>query len=244
SNKATASLALLDCNGPIRCRASPLCLATNGGHFAFASCTRFSPNTRWPAAMTGSIVSALCVFDTATSVTDAGSRWLSRQARAISARTVSSPVVEAAVSICPLYRKPARPANSNKRARRPRSGLFAGNANERGAVDHFKHAVLPAHGLGGEKAPQRLVGMDQRHAERIGEMLLREGKLNGAVLDQPRLLGTDEQMQQQICDALQRGAAAEADQIFVDQLLFARGEPGDVEGKRRKAAVKVVQLRA
>ena len=41
---------------------------------AFASCTRFSPNTRWPAAITGSIASAPKVFDTATSVTSAGSR--------------------------------------------------------------------------------------------------------------------------------------------------------------------------
>jgi hypothetical protein len=43
-----------------------------GGHFAFASCTLFSPNTRWPAAITGSIASAPKVFDTATSVTRGG----------------------------------------------------------------------------------------------------------------------------------------------------------------------------
>ena len=65
----------------------PACLASSGGHFAFASCTRFSPNTRWPAAITGSIVSAPKVFDTATSVTSAESRPASRQARAISERT-------------------------------------------------------------------------------------------------------------------------------------------------------------
>ena len=47
---------------------------SRGGHFAFASCTRFSPNTRWPAAITGSIASAPKVFDTAINVTSAGSR--------------------------------------------------------------------------------------------------------------------------------------------------------------------------
>ena len=50
----------------IRC---PDARAISGGHFALASCTRFSPKTRWPAAMTGSIASAPNVFDTATSVT-------------------------------------------------------------------------------------------------------------------------------------------------------------------------------
>ena len=64
---------------------------SSGGHLAFASCTRFSPNTRWPAAITGSIASAPKVFDTATNVTSAGLRLASRHARAISARTCSRP---------------------------------------------------------------------------------------------------------------------------------------------------------
>jgi len=64
----------------------------SAGHFAFASCTRFSPNTRWPAAITGSIASAPNVLEIATRVTEAGSRRASAQARAISARTVASGV--------------------------------------------------------------------------------------------------------------------------------------------------------
>jgi hypothetical protein len=47
--------------------------------------------------MTGSIVSAPNVLDTAISVTDAGSRPASRQARAISWRTVSIPAVTVVV---------------------------------------------------------------------------------------------------------------------------------------------------
>ena len=71
----------------------PACFSSSGGHLALASCTRFSPNTRWPASITGSIASAPNVFDTAISVTSAGSRPASRQARAISARTLARPVV-------------------------------------------------------------------------------------------------------------------------------------------------------
>src|SRR5947209_6570670 len=69
SNSATASLALLDCKGPIKCSAMPTCADINAGHFDFASCTRFSPKTRCPAAMTGVIAAASKVFETAISVT-------------------------------------------------------------------------------------------------------------------------------------------------------------------------------
>src|SRR5665213_3342173 len=51
-------------------------------------------------------------------------------------------------------------------------------------------------------------------------------------------------MQQQISRAFKRGAAAEADEVFVDQLLLARGEPGDVESQRGKTAVQIVKLGA
>ena len=54
--------ALFDCSGPTRCSSRPPWRARSGGHLALASCTRFSPKTRWPAAMTGSIASAPKVF--------------------------------------------------------------------------------------------------------------------------------------------------------------------------------------
>src|SRR5258707_5524162 len=91
SNSATASFALLDCSGPIRCNARPGQADINPGHFALASCTRFSPNTRWPASITGVIATASKVLETAISVTDAGSRRASLQARAISCSTLESP---------------------------------------------------------------------------------------------------------------------------------------------------------
>ena len=68
------------------------------GPLALASCTRFSPKTRCPAAITGVIASASKVFDTATSVTQDRSRRASRQARTISASTKASPLGEGAVS--------------------------------------------------------------------------------------------------------------------------------------------------
>src|SRR5690348_13422162 len=90
SNSATASLALLDCSGPIRCSATSGWRALRSGHFPLASCTRFSPNTCWPAAMTGAIASTAKVFETATSVTPAGSRPASPQACAILRLTSAS----------------------------------------------------------------------------------------------------------------------------------------------------------
>jgi hypothetical protein len=55
-------------------------------------------------------------------------------------------------------------------------------------------------------------------------MLLHEGKLDDSVIDQTGLLGADEQMQQQIRRPLERGAASEADQMLIDELLLARGD--------------------
>src|SRR5579864_5942134 len=92
SNSATASLALLDCSGPIKCRPMPGKAAINPGHFALASCTRFSPNMRCPAPITGSIASASNVFDTAIRVTELRSRRASLQARAMPRSTEASPL--------------------------------------------------------------------------------------------------------------------------------------------------------
>jgi hypothetical protein len=50
---------------------------------ACASCTRFSPNTRCPASISGAIASAGWVLLTATSVTSPRSRRATRQACAM-----------------------------------------------------------------------------------------------------------------------------------------------------------------
>src|ERR1700734_3376032 len=71
----------------------------SGGHLALASWTRFSPNTRCPAAITGSIASAPKVLEIATSVTVVGSRPASRQAAAICSRTPVMPSARFMVSI-------------------------------------------------------------------------------------------------------------------------------------------------
>ena len=64
----------------------------SGGHFASASCTRFSPNSRCPAARTGTIASAPKVFDTAISVIPPGSRPARRAAAAIRALNLRQPL--------------------------------------------------------------------------------------------------------------------------------------------------------
>ena len=80
----------------------------SAGHFALASCTRFSPNTRWPAAITGAMASAPNIFEIATSVTSLGSRRAAAQARAISLRTSTSGVSEPVVTSVVMHASYAR----------------------------------------------------------------------------------------------------------------------------------------
>src|SRR5207253_11023245 len=122
----------VDCNGPTRWGSMPGCCAFGAGHLALASCTRFSPNTVWPAAITGAIASTPKVLEIATSVTDAGSRLALRQAAAISRRTAASrsaAVKGTAVTVCDKFGVPGseRQHNADRpfRPLRPVSGRKA-----------------------------------------------------------------------------------------------------------------------
>ena len=105
SNSATASFALLDCSGPIRCSSTSAKSSRSAGHLACASCTRFSPKTRWPASSTGRMSSASKVLDTATSVTDPRVRPASAFAAAASS-AARSPALDRGhrLVICPVSR--------------------------------------------------------------------------------------------------------------------------------------------
>jgi hypothetical protein len=107
----------------------------------------------------------------------------------------------------------------------------AGDVRERGTIGYFKQTVFPANGLGDKQPPERLVGMNQRHAKRIGKVLLGEWKLDASVLDQSGFLGPRKKMQEEIGRALKRRPAAEAQKMLVDKLLLASREPGDIEGQ-------------
>src|SRR5262245_29776272 len=118
SNRATASFALFDCNGPIRWSARPGCFSFSPGHLALLSCTRFSPNTVCPAAIASSTTSAENVLVTATSVTSPDARPASRQAAAIllftCAKAAATPAIAERLPRTALYiaagtRKKARP---------------------------------------------------------------------------------------------------------------------------------------
>src|SRR5690606_33816832 len=87
SNRARASAALLVCNGPIRRSSSPGVRSRRPAQWACPSCTRFSPNTRWPAASAASSASAGWVLLTAVRVTEASSRPAAAQTAAIRPRT-------------------------------------------------------------------------------------------------------------------------------------------------------------
>src|SRR4051812_25623720 len=115
------------------CSSRPGVRFNSSGHFALASCTRFSPNTLCPAAMMGSMASAAKVFDTATKVTVAGSRLASRQARSISCFTAARPVLVVCVLTVPSI---TRSALTQKAQDPARPGLVtiksAGIASGRG----------------------------------------------------------------------------------------------------------------
>ena len=84
--------------------------------------------------------------------------------------------------------------------------------------------------------------MHERHSKRVGYVLLGEWKLDARVLDQARFLSAREEVQEQERGPLKRGASAETDEMLVDELLFARREPGDIERQRRQATVKIPEF--
>src|SRR5262245_43194982 len=98
-------------------------------------------------SITGSIASAPKVFDTAISVTSAGLRCASRQARAISARTCSR-LVEGAAAMRRLYR--TIPPTSNERLGAAVQ-CPASDGGRRRTIRHFKYAVLLTNRLADEQ---------------------------------------------------------------------------------------------
>jgi len=83
SKSFTASGALFDCSRPMQCRRVPAWRASSAGHFSRASCTRLSPKSRWPDAISFSISCKARVLLTAIRLTSAGSRRATFAAAAI-----------------------------------------------------------------------------------------------------------------------------------------------------------------
>ena len=147
-----------------------------------------------------------------------------------------------AASVGGYYRCPKvqfKKLTSNKGPGAMRSNVTAGDVGKRSAVNHFKHAILPTNRLAKEQSLERLIGVHQRHAEGVGQVLLREWKLDTSVLDQAGLLRPDKQMQEQIGSALKRGPATQAHEMFIDELLLACRKPRDVIRQRGKPTIKV-----
>src|SRR5437867_4138493 len=91
AKRPTAALILFVWSGPIRCHSIPAWTrAPTSSILASASWTRFSPNTRHPFVIASRRRSTGTDFDTATRVTQPGSRPARRAARSMRARTSSS----------------------------------------------------------------------------------------------------------------------------------------------------------
>lgn len=98
--------------------------------------------------------------------------------------------------------------------------------------------------LDAERRFSVLFGVHQRHSEGIGDVLLRERKLDGAAADEAKFFGANEKMHQQIGHALKRVAAADIHQALVEILFAACSDPGYVTGQLRIVREKIPQLLA
>ena len=73
--------------------------------------------------------------------------------------------------------------------------------------------------------------MNDRHAERVGEMFLGDRRRKACPRREADVAGAGVEMQDQIGDLLDGDPPPDAEEILVEGLLLARGKPGDVEGK-------------
>src|SRR6266480_3585463 len=104
---------------------------------------------------------------------------------------------------------------SNKRAAAARRNIVLRDFRKRVAIHHLERLVFPTQGFRGGQALERLVGVDKRHAKRVGDMLLSKRELSDVAFRKTDLLGAHKQMKQQIGDALERGAPADAQKMLV-----------------------------
>ncbi|MNL44297.1 hypothetical protein D3C87_1668630 [compost metagenome] len=73
--------------------------------------------------------------------------------------------------------------------------------------------------------------MDDRKAERIGHVLLRDRDRHAAAVKEVQCLGALIEKGDEIGGALQRRPAADAQEVLIEDSLFARGDPGQVVGE-------------
>ena len=113
---------------------------------------------------------------------------------------------------------------------------------ERLRVQQVEPSVLDAVQAALLQPRQRAVGVHERQAERVGDVLLcqRERHAAGATVGKHHRR-TLEQQDQQRRDAFERAAPAHREQVVVDQRLLVRGQPGDVEAEPRRLAVQLPQ---
>lgn len=90
------------------------------------------------------------------------------------------------------------------------------------------------------KAGNRLVGVHQRNAQRVGHVLLGQGKR--PVPREPALPRAVQNEDKQIGDFLQRRSPANGQEMVVEHAFLTRSDPGDVVGEFGKLLVERKQL--
>jgi hypothetical protein len=93
-----------------------------------------------------------------------------------------------------LYRTKARTATLNEGTRHVMIDGAAGDLHESRTIEHLEYPIFPTDHLRQKEPLECLVRVHERHSKCVGYVLLGEWKLDGRILDQACLLGTQEKM--------------------------------------------------
>src|SRR5680860_1214708 len=107
------------------------------------------------------------------------------------------------------------------------------DVSQRRNVRNEAPAMLPLDEAALRKPLQGLVGVHEREAERIGEMVLGERKADLALDDETDIVRPQIEVQKIIGGALHGVPAAKAEEMLVEHGFLARREPGEVECQAR-----------
>ena len=134
------------------------------------------------------------------------------------------------------------PLPSNNRAEAAAGVLPFRQLLNRRDIEDVELLLFPADQLLVGESLKRLVGMDERHAEGIGDVLLGDRRREAVARGKADIERAHVEVKQKIGGLFQRVAPTDAQQILVKDVLLARGEPRDVEGQARIALVELPEL--
>ena len=105
-------------------------------------------------------------------------------------------------------------------------------------IDYFEAIPVPADSIGASQTLKCLVSMDERHPKGIGNVLLCQGKTHNVAVRESKLFCASKKVKQNVSNALDRGAPANAEQVLIEDQLLTRGKPGQIKRQGGMLAIK------